>query len=126
MKFNKKSLVRLAILSSILGLNGFCGVANAMEAPDNVIQSGWVIVENQQQNNVAVDNKKENEQTALECSICLGEITEDCVSLPCGHNYHGKCIKGCLSSGHSKCPNCRSDVHAQDVKEIKLGQKCSE
>lgn len=43
-----------------------------------------------------------------ECSICLCEYQEDEVvaKLPCGHQFHRKCVASWLRN-HNTCPHCR-------------------
>lgn len=43
------------------------------------------------------------------CPICLCDIdTDECDTLPCGHEFCGSCIDQWLSS-NTKCPLCRAD-----------------
>ncbi len=56
-----------------------------------------------------------------ECSICMCEISEeDTVSLPCGHNFHGRCIVNWIWEKRS-CPICRhAPESANDGVEMTL------
>lgn len=48
---------------------------------------------------------------AEECSICIDEFLDGdaLLLLPCGHRFHGACIRAWL--GHDRrCPNCRFDL----------------
>lgn len=102
MKFNKKSLIRLAILSSILGLNGFCGIVNAMEHPVIKIETP------QPQEDVKA-------KKILECAICLGEET-DPYQTTCGHVFCKDCLLMWLQR-NEVCPLCRAPVHVGNLKE---------
>lgn len=42
----------------------------------------------------------------LTCSICLG-LYQDPVTLPCGHNYCGACIRDWCGGCEKACPECR-------------------
>lgn len=59
------------------------------------------------------------------CSICLDPLIEarraqgvhrhalraqPVCELPCGHQFHKRCITDCVKQGHSCCPNCRYDL----------------
>ncbi|KAL8506563.1 hypothetical protein ACS0TY_017452 [Phlomoides rotata] len=43
------------------------------------------------------------------CCICLEELSEDLLSMPCEHVFHDNCIKGWLSTSHY-CPICRFEM----------------
>lgn len=42
-----------------------------------------------------------------ECPICHEDITTFCKTLPCGHEFHRKCISNWKDRGHHTCPMCR-------------------
>lgn len=42
-----------------------------------------------------------------ECSICQENIHSACKTLPCGHEFHRKCILDWKNRGHHTCPMCR-------------------
>lgn len=42
----------------------------------------------------------------LTCSICL-QLYQDPVTLPCGHNFCGDCIRDCWGRCEKACPECR-------------------
>lgn len=46
------------------------------------------------------------------CAICLEAVNtgEGISSLPCGHQFHEKCIKPALEATHMACPICRSQI----------------
>ncbi|KAE7996402.1 hypothetical protein FH972_001131 [Carpinus fangiana] len=46
---------------------------------------------------------------ATQCRICLTDFAdgERLRILPCGHMYHGKCLKQLVTSGSMTCPDCR-------------------
>ena len=52
-----------------------------------------------------------------ECSICLAELGP-CVTTPCGHSFHAACLEHYFNTcqrepgQRSRCPLCRSSVHA--------------
>ena len=52
-----------------------------------------------------------------ECPICLGEMTKEVASVPCGHIYHKTCIEQSLAM-HKKCPVCRADTVKDQVRKI--------
>ena len=46
------------------------------------------------------------------CTICMCDVQPyqtSCHTLECGHKFHTACILQWYRSGHSTCPNCRSD-----------------
>ncbi|KAL8506564.1 hypothetical protein ACS0TY_017453 [Phlomoides rotata] len=45
------------------------------------------------------------------CCICLEELSEELLLMPCEHVFHGGCIKGWLSTSHY-CPICRFEMPA--------------
>jgi len=51
------------------------------------------------------------------CSICLGEETDKLVQLNCKHTFHRDCIEEWHKTRQNTCPNCRSDMTAEDSKE---------
>lgn len=80
MKFNKKSLIRLAVLSSMLGLNGLCLDAAA------------------------------NTENSNECVICLSRLDSDNPEmkiLNCGHYFHKDCFNNWAKVGRD-CPLCKT------------------
>lgn len=55
----------------------------------------------------------ENMNKPYECLICLNESTGydfDLRKLPCGHQYHIKCINEWLEN-NSTCPTCREEIN---------------
>lgn len=44
------------------------------------------------------------------CSICLEEINEECLTLPCNHYLHINCGKSWLCEYSNKCPVCKNEV----------------
>ncbi|KAF6097895.1 tripartite motif containing 65 [Phyllostomus discolor] len=50
---------------------------------------------------------KELLEDKLTCAICL-ELYEDPVTLPCGHNFCGACIRDGWSRREKACPECRA------------------
>lgn len=52
------------------------------------------------------------EEPDTPCAVCflsLGGAGEECVQLPCGHQFHFDCVSTWLHS-HTTCPNCRAAV----------------
>lgn len=41
------------------------------------------------------------------CPICHEEMNSQCKTLPCGHEFHRKCIKSWKDNAHHTCPMCR-------------------
>jgi hypothetical protein len=41
-----------------------------------------------------------------ECSICMEKFNNDRINIPCGHNFHSKCILDWFEKDMS-CPICR-------------------
>lgn len=56
-----------------------------------------------------------DEQGKADCSICMEsvQIGEKVTALPCGHWFHGECIKMWLGE-HDTCPHCRSGIMPRD------------
>lgn len=52
---------------------------------------------------------------ASSCAVCLDDYANNAVicGLPCGHNFHRKCIVGWLSRDHHNCPICRRPSYGQ-------------
>lgn len=49
------------------------------------------------------------------CTICVEEIaSDDIVTLPCGHPFHGRCLAPWLWQNQS-CPNCREHPENPDT-----------
>ena len=46
------------------------------------------------------------------CSICLGpwKMRESVTTLPCGHEFHHRCVKKWLTKNQNKCPVCRQSI----------------
>lgn len=58
-----------------------------------------------------VGRRRERERKRdMNCVICLEHLNKDkdCVSLKCGHKYHGGCIVSWMERG-GRCPICRAD-----------------
>jgi hypothetical protein len=52
-----------------------------------------------------------NDGEALECAICLEDITESGQALNrCVHKFHLHCIQRWLRMNHQDCPTCRANV----------------
>jgi len=54
-------------------------------------------------------------ERGAECAVCLARLVEDEVGLrlPCGHLYHGVCVKVWLQMSHL-CPVCRFELPTDD------------
>lgn len=51
-------------------------------------------------------NRNKNEDN---CSICLDQMRNNNIILPCNHKFHNKCIKKLFITFHdNKCPLCRA------------------
>ena len=58
-----------------------------------------------------INREKNTSTTVNDCPICLEPMTNDVrIALPCGHRFHGDCIRRSLTSTGGKCPKCRSVV----------------
>lgn len=42
-----------------------------------------------------------------QCSICLSDMTGQAKTLPCGHEFHRRCILAWRRRGENTCPLCR-------------------
>ncbi|XP_037013887.2 tripartite motif-containing protein 65 isoform X3 [Artibeus jamaicensis] len=64
---------------------------------------------------------KELLEDKLTCAICL-ELYEDPVTLPCGHNFCGACIRDGWSRREKVCPECRAPFpdHAELRRNVAL------
>ena len=71
---------------------------------ENEINEG---AENNVSNEVDVGNEVDGEMDKDVCTICLEDIEEDKIRLPCDHVYHGNCIQQWLRKKRT-CPICRS------------------
>jgi hypothetical protein len=96
MKFNKKSLSKVAILSAVLGLSGMCF--------GNVVNAKFEI--------------KDPEE---ECIICLETIgSHDSVKAPCGHVFGKQCIgEWFKSKSDHGCPVCKRPIGINDLQPWK-------
>ncbi|KAL2092024.1 hypothetical protein ACEWY4_011822 [Coilia grayii] len=58
------------------------------------------------------------EEESFTCPVCL-ELLRDSVTIPCGHNFCMRCIKGCWdqedSIGEYSCPLCKHTFSARHV-----------
>lgn len=55
------------------------------------------------------------------CNICHFKTMENKIKLNCGHIFHKKCIKKCISntiSKISKCPYCNKIIIKEDIVKI--------
>ena len=61
------------------------------------------------------DEKKPNEEDRknsqdrkpdCRCTVCLNDLTSDCIRTPCGHFFHRSCLEQAYLSNNT-CPNCR-------------------
>ncbi|EYU39808.1 hypothetical protein MIMGU_mgv11b018976mg, partial [Erythranthe guttata] len=43
------------------------------------------------------------------CTVCLEGFSNEAYSMPCGHYFHGDCIREWLRTSHT-CPVCRYEV----------------
>lgn len=68
--------------------------------------------------NLVVETLRNEEQA--NCSICTEAMTGNLSSTPCGHLFHTSCLQAWMnqgpnqSSGHIRCPICRSNIQSQD------------
>ena len=46
------------------------------------------------------------------CTICLGpwKLRESVTTLPCGHEFHHRCVRKWLTKKKATCPVCRQDT----------------
>lgn len=47
------------------------------------------------------------QDSTSECPICLHDSSGPCKTLPCGHEFHRRCILQWKRGGHHTCPVCR-------------------
>ncbi|CAL1379308.1 unnamed protein product [Linum trigynum] len=54
------------------------------------------------------------EEEAISCSICLGELRKGraCQLRRCNHAFHVKCIERWVERAHYTCPLCRTSIFA--------------
>lgn len=45
--------------------------------------------------------------SGADCAVCLADLTGACKRLPCGHEFHRRCILAWKRAGHHTCPLCR-------------------
>jgi hypothetical protein len=53
-----------------------------------------------------------------QCSICLSDMTGQAKTLPCGHEFHRRCILAWRRRGENTCPLCRvqfTDTYTSNV-----------
>jgi len=109
MKFNKKSLVRVAILSAILGLNGMCfdNVVNGAEVTQDV---GYQSLTEKEMKSLAKAQGYEKADKPY-CSICLENNAN--VKTKCSHTYCARCIESWLQKNEA-CPICRATLRPKN------------
>lgn len=59
------------------------------------------------------------------CAICLDQLLEDVDTLPCSHQFHGRCKAELLAWGHWYCPVCRASLGERDIKTL-INMLCME
>lgn len=105
MGIDKKSLIRTAILSAILGFNGVTAMAAEL---------------------TNVNGVQEDNIDGQDCIVCLDAIDarRGGVSiLPCGHQFHNGCVNNWLDRAGS-CPLCKQTASKNDSKSVDL-RKCA-
>lgn len=70
---------------------------------------------------VAREGGKCNIHTIREetCSICLADLTGPVKKLPCGHEFHRRCILSWRRRGENTCPLCRAEF-ADPIPDYKI------
>jgi hypothetical protein len=106
MKFNKKSLVRVAILSAILGLNGMCFDNMVNAAAEVTTEVGYQRLTEKEMKSLAKAQGYEEKDKPY-CSICLDNNAN--VETECLHTYCARCIESWLQE-HETCPYCRAII----------------
>lgn len=70
--------------------------------------------------NELVDFENDSVSNEGDCAICLNEMTDGCIYLPCRHKFHKSCVQLDFSSrsrtGVYFCPLCRVKVHKSCLK----------
>jgi len=56
-----------------------------------------------------LENFKMERGNSSDCVVCMEPVGEDCISLPCNHQFHKACVKPWLTL-HSTCPTCRHQL----------------
>lgn len=55
------------------------------------------------------------------CAICRSDlhpdITDNHLTLPCNHSFHGSCIAQWLLTNQKTCPQCRQNVMEKDIQD---------
>ena len=71
-----------------------------------------------------------------DCSVCMEPLdasrtlggfvrmTTPTIRLPCGHEYHGPCVKNWLAR-RTTCPCCREEVTEESIREMAAGRPFS-
>lgn len=57
----------------------------------------------------ALKKRKVAPHTSESCVVCMDAMASPCVELPCGHQFHERCIEPWLKM-HSTCPTCRHQL----------------
>ena len=130
MRIDKKSLVRAAILSAVLGLNSVTTMGMEDRPRD---RSRWDINNPQNDNATQMiemdELDEERTKELVECSVCLEEKETDKVlkTYCCKHDICEECIKGIHEMARSgegyrtknRCPFCRNDEFEKWGKLVK-------
>lgn len=61
------------------------------------------------------------------CPVCLGELSDDVMEMPCHHYFHKECLIPWLNKTNS-CPSCRfelltDDANYEEYKKFKQEEK---
>ncbi|GIQ87077.1 hypothetical protein KIPB_009046 [Kipferlia bialata] len=59
------------------------------------------------------------DETAMQCAICLSGMSADLSTTPCGHIFHTDCLGASLRTTHV-CPICRTAVAEGDIHSVFL------
>ena len=75
-------------------------------------------------NEASLWKRMEPNENAEICSICTdpieGQVNQRITEFNCEpsqHRFHSRCINPWFSSGKSTCPNCRRELHPEEIPE---------
>jgi len=63
---------------------------------------------------------------ACPCCLELLNPNDDLVATPCGHVFHGRCIKKWIEAGRPSCPQCRNRFSESQLRRIFLSESADQ